>query len=193
MPERAVDSAETDHRRLRLEPGVVGDTRDVLDAASFFVAVELERERSRRSRKACALLVATTEEGGAARLAQILRNTLRQIDVVGRIDLSRVAVLLPYTTEKEACSLQAALTRDFDPLNVDVTWGIGTPQAREAALARADSSTTDPSGRAPLRLVPRKPAIATARRSSSRRLVTLLAIAALALAFLPIAWRALAR
>lgn len=133
MIQRAVDVSEVD-RRLRLEPAVVGDTRDILDAAEFFVAVERERARCRRSRLPYSLLVAQVDEGAAARVAQILRGTLRGIDVVGRIDRTRVAVLLPYTTEEDAGSLRAALTRDFDPLGVDVAWGVDPARMPEGEL-----------------------------------------------------------
>ena len=142
MIERAVEVSEAD-RRLRLEPALVGDTRDILDAAEFFVAVERERARSRRSRLPYSLLVATVDEGAAARVAQILRGTLRGIDVVGRIDRARVAVLLPYTTEEDACSLRVALTRDFDPLGVDVAWGVesaGMPDGEVVTSAPVLSS-----------------------------------------------------
>jgi hypothetical protein len=146
MFKRAVDDAGADQRRLHLEPCVVADTRGVLDAAEFFVAVERERARSRRSRLACSLLVATVDEGAALRVAQILRSTLRNIDVVGRIDRTRIAVLLPYTTVEEACSLQDALTRDFDPLGVDVAWGGVAPRTPGDGLAmRAPIRASAPS------------------------------------------------
>jgi len=188
MAERAVDVAGTDHRRLRLAPSVVGDAHDVHDAAEFFVAVERERERSRRSRLACSLLVMTVDESAAARVAQILRDTLRQIDVVGRIDRTRIAVLLPYTTEEDACSLQDALTREFDPLGVDVAWGIDAPRTPGVAIAEAGR----PDG-VPLRLVPRPELLEEVRRSSSSRPVKLLVVALALAAFVPIAWMALAR
>jgi hypothetical protein len=134
---------------------------EVLDEAAFQVAVERERERSRRSGVDFSVLVAKVGEGASHSIATLLRRNLRSIDVVGRIGPAHVALLLPYAGDEEARALREILARRLDPAGSGVAF---------------DGD-------------PRLPA--ERREARAREVVKLLAVAVLLLAFAPICCSAL--